>query len=213
MDGVVSGGDGEGEARKNVMVLAATNFPWDLDEALRRRLEKRLYIPLPNAPTAASSSASTGIAQPRFDDRPRPAGGEARRLLGADITSLCRDAAMMRRCAARSGAHEGGDPRPGAGDTSALPISQQDPRTGRRARQRCGRLPTLRSTRDGSRSLARREQRLYVSAASRFARLIVDKSVFRASRLLCKLDLAEEDLLVVADDAMIGSRSGGSRPR
>lgn len=33
---------------KVIMVLAATNHPWDIDEAFRRRFEKRVYIGLPN---------------------------------------------------------------------------------------------------------------------------------------------------------------------
>lgn len=36
------------DARPEVSVIAATNIPWRLDNALRRRLHQRIYIPLPN---------------------------------------------------------------------------------------------------------------------------------------------------------------------
>lgn len=43
LDGVSSG-----DEAKSIVVIGASNCPWDIDDAIRRRLEKRIYIPLPN---------------------------------------------------------------------------------------------------------------------------------------------------------------------
>lgn len=47
VDGLTTKSDAETE-KKTVMFLAATNHPWHLDSAMIRRLEKRIYVPLPN---------------------------------------------------------------------------------------------------------------------------------------------------------------------
>ena len=102
MDGVQSmGGSGEkGGAEKQVMVLATTNCPWDLDEAMRRRLEKRIYVPLPD--TAARKQLllihSKGVTLSDKVDLDQIA--EALEgYSGADVKLVCRDAALapMRR--------------------------------------------------------------------------------------------------------------------
>ena len=86
----------ETEACKTVMVLAATNRPWDLDEAIRRRLEKRVYIPLPTAAGRRNLFQINlqGIALQddiNYDELVQRTEGYS----GADLSNVCREAAMM----------------------------------------------------------------------------------------------------------------------
>ena len=41
--------DGVGNDSKGILVLAATNIPWQLDAAIRRRFQRRVHIGLPEA--------------------------------------------------------------------------------------------------------------------------------------------------------------------
>ncbi|NP_999733.1 katanin p60 ATPase-containing subunit A1 isoform X1 [Strongylocentrotus purpuratus] len=95
MDGVSGPSAGE-ESSKMVMVLAATNFPWDIDEALRRRLEKRIYIPLPEIDGREQLLRINLKEVPLADDIDLKSIAEKMDgYSGADITNVCRDASMM----------------------------------------------------------------------------------------------------------------------
>ncbi|XP_076872532.1 katanin p60 ATPase-containing subunit A1 [Brachyhypopomus gauderio] len=94
MDGV--GGTSENDPSKMVMVLAATNFPWDIDEALRRRLEKRIYIPLPSAKGRVDLLKINLKELDLADDVDVDKIAEQMEgYSGADITNVCRDASLM----------------------------------------------------------------------------------------------------------------------
>ncbi|XP_072939868.1 uncharacterized protein [Epargyreus clarus] len=81
---------------KVVMVLAATNHPWDIDEAFRRRFEKRIYVGLPDEATRVrllKLCLREVVLSENVDltDLATKLEGYS----GSDICNLCRDAAMM----------------------------------------------------------------------------------------------------------------------
>jgi vacuolar protein-sorting-associated protein 4 len=42
--------DGVGKDSRGVLILGATNIPWQLDTAIRRRFQRRVHISLPDLP-------------------------------------------------------------------------------------------------------------------------------------------------------------------
>lgn len=102
----------DGLARSNalVFVLAATNLPWELDQAMLRRLEKRILVGLP------CGDARRALLRGLLADRVAPdvalddLADRLQGYSGSDVALLAKEAAMrpLRRLMARLEA-AGGD--------------------------------------------------------------------------------------------------------
>lgn len=86
-----------GSDNDGVLVLGATNIPWVLDSAIRRRFEKRIYIALPE------EHARLDIFKIHIGDTPHTLNEDDLKVLaqktpgfsGADICILVRDSIMQ----------------------------------------------------------------------------------------------------------------------
>jgi len=88
---------GVGVDNDGVLVLGATNIPWVLDSAIRRRFEKRIYIPLPDAPARQHmynlhiGTTPHSLKDNEFKELAKVSEGYS----GADISIVVRDALMQ----------------------------------------------------------------------------------------------------------------------
>jgi len=99
--------NGVGNDSDGILVLAATNIPWQLDTAIRRRFEKRIYIGLPEAPARATmfkihlGTTPHNITEEQFQDL----GNRTEGFSGSDISTLVHDAIMQPVRAVQSATH------------------------------------------------------------------------------------------------------------
>lgn len=88
---------GVGNENKNVLVLGATNLPWALDPAVRRRFERRIYIPLPDQVAreyllrSKLKGLDGNLTDPDIEHIAKQTDGYS----GSDIEVLCKETAMM----------------------------------------------------------------------------------------------------------------------
>ncbi|KAG7878621.1 hypothetical protein KL935_003876 [Ogataea polymorpha] len=89
-------GRDQGEDLQRVLVLAATNLPWTIDEAARRRFVRRQYIPLPEYDTRKAqlqrllSHQNHTLTDKNLEELIQLTDS----FSGSDITALAKDAAM-----------------------------------------------------------------------------------------------------------------------
>ncbi|KAL0280058.1 UNVERIFIED_CONTAM: hypothetical protein PYX00_001467 [Menopon gallinae] len=88
---------GVGNDMEGILVLGATNIPWVLDAAIRRRFEKRIYIPLPEEHARLTifklhlGSTRHTLTEKDLKELAAMTGGYS----GADISIVVRDALMQ----------------------------------------------------------------------------------------------------------------------
>lgn len=90
-------GVGHGSDDKRVLMLGATNLPYALDQAVRRRFDKRIHIPLPEAPARASMfRIHLGDTPHSLTARDFDALGEATPgFSGSDVAIVVKDVLMQ----------------------------------------------------------------------------------------------------------------------
>ncbi|XP_058117892.1 vacuolar protein sorting-associated protein 4-like [Anopheles ziemanni] len=88
---------GLGSDNEGVLVLGATNTPWILDSAIRRRFEKRIYIPLPDeqARRVMFKIYLGNTAHTLTDENLYSLAAKTEGFSGSDISIVVRDALMQ----------------------------------------------------------------------------------------------------------------------
>jgi len=81
---------------EKILTLGATNRPWDIDEAFRRRFEKRIYLPMPNI-DARKELFKIYVKEIETDKdyESDKLVGATEGYTGSDIALICREAAMQ----------------------------------------------------------------------------------------------------------------------
>jgi vacuolar protein-sorting-associated protein 4 len=88
--------DGVGKSMDGILLLAATNKPWALESAIRRRFEKRIYVPLPEK-AARLTLLGLKVNEMNLTLTNKDIGTIAdwtEGYSGADLSTLCQDAGM-----------------------------------------------------------------------------------------------------------------------